>query len=257
VQVSGRSTRRAALGLGVLAGVSALVACGSSEETSATEVAAPAEVTAKKAEATTNAAATEPVVTNPTEAIARLKEGAARFAAGSVNHPDQSISYRASLAKGQHPFAVVLSCADSRVPPEIVFDQGLGDLFVCRTAGQVVDNAVLGSIQYGIAELKIPLIVVLGHEKCGAVKATVEAVEKKSGKMGNDIDALVAAIKPVVKAAEKTEPADLIDTVVRLNAKTIAAALSKKPVLGAAVKAGKLKVVGARYDLDEGQVTFI
>jgi carbonic anhydrase len=257
VQDSGRTTRRAALGLGVLAGVGALVGCGSSDETTATERGTPAKVTAKHAAATGTAAAAEPTVTNPAEAIARLKEGAARFASGGVNHPDQSVSYRTSLAKGQHPFAVVLSCADSRVPPEIVFDQGLGDLFVCRTAGQVVDNAVLGSIQYGIAELKIPLIVVLGHEKCGAVKATVEAVEKKSGKMGNDIDALVAAIKPAVLAAEKTEPKDLVDAAVRLNAKSIAAGLSKKPVLSAAVKAGSLKVVGARYDLDEGKVAFI
>ena len=257
MQVSGGSTRRAALGLGVFAGVSALFGCGSSEETSASERATPVKVTAEQAGATTPAAATEPIVTNPAEAFARLKEGAARFTSGGVNHPDQSVSYRTSLAKGQHPFAVVLSCADSRVPPEIVFDQGLGDLFVCRTAGQVVDEAVLGSIQYGVAELKIPLIVVLGHEKCGAVKATVEAVEKKSGKMGNDIDALVAAIKPVVRVAAKSDPKDLVDAVVRLNAKTIVAALGKKPVLADAVKAGSLKIIGARYDLDEGMVTFI
>lgn len=257
MQVSGGSTRRAALGLGVVAGVSALFGCGSSDETTAAEGATPATVTAKQADTTKAAAATEPIVTSPAEAISRLKEGAARFSSGSVNHPDQSVSYRAGLAKGQHPFAVVLSCADSRVPPEIVFDQGLGDLFVCRTAGQVVDDAVLGSIQYGVAELKIPLIVVLGHEKCGAVKATVEAYEKKSGKMGNDIDTLVAAIKPVVRAAAKTEPKDLVDAVVRLNAKTVAAALGRKPVLRDAVRAGSLKIVGARYDLDEGQVTFI
>ena len=171
--------------------------------------------------------------------------------------PDQDIAYRTALAAGQHPFAAILSCADSRVPPEIVFDQGLGDLFVARTAGQVVDHAVLGSIQYGIAELKIPLLVVLGHEKCGAVKATIEAVEKKSAASGTDIDALVAAIKPAVEEEEEAAAADLVDAVVRRNATNIVAALGKKPILSDAVAAGSLQIVAARYDLDAGTVEFL
>jgi carbonic anhydrase len=243
MHISGHTTRRAALGLGVVAGVGALVGCAKNDKTGATAGAA--------------ATPSEPAVTNPDEAIARLQAGAARFSAGTVSRPDQSLTYRATLAKGQHPFACILSCVDSRVPPELVFDQGLGDLFVTRTAGQVVDHAVLGSIQYGVAELKIPLVVVLGHEKCGAVKATVEAVEKKSAAMGNDIDALVAAIKPAVLKAEESKPADLLDASVRENVKEIVASVGKKPVLSTAVAGGKLKIVGARYDLDTGSVEFL
>lgn len=249
--MSGHSTRRAALGFGLVVGVGSLVGCGASADSDI----------ANKTEQS-SPAPSEPAVTNPEEAIARLKAGAARFTSGGVLRPDQDVAYRATLAAGQHPFAVILSCADSRVPPEIVFDQGLGDLFVVRTAGQVVDHAVLGSIQYGIAELKIPLLVVLGHEKCGAVKATIEAVEKHSPAAGNDIDALVAAIKPAVEEeaeeeAEADASDDLVDAVVRRNAANIVAALGKKPILGEAVAAGSLQIVGARYDLDAGTVEFL
>jgi carbonic anhydrase len=250
MRISGHTTRRAALGLGVAAGLGTLVGCASKSDTSTGN-----SVTAKEAALTT--APTEPTVTNPDEALARLQAGAARFTSGNVSRPDQSVTYRAALAKGQHPFATILSCVDSRVPPEIVFDQGLGDLFVARTAGQVVDHAVLGSIQYGVAELKIPLLVVLGHEKCGAVKATVEAVEKKSAPMGNDIDALVVAIKPAVEKSVEEKAGDLVDASVRNNVANIVAALGKKPILTAAVKAGALKIVGARYDLDAGSVEFL
>jgi len=244
--MSGHSTRRAALGLGLAVGVGTLVGCGTSTDSDS----------GTKAEQS-SPAPSEPAVTNPEEAIARLKAGAARFTSGGVLRPDQDIAYRTALAAGQHPFAAILSCADSRVPPEIVFDQGLGDLFVARTAGQVVDHAVLGSIQYGIAELKIPLLVVLGHEKCGAVKATIEAVEKKSAASGTDIDALVAAIKPAVEEEEEAAAADLVDAVVRRNATNIVAALGKKPILSDAVAAGSLQIVAARYDLDAGTVEFL
>lgn len=244
--MSGQSTRRAALGLGVAAGVGALVGCAKSSGSN----------TADKAAATTPPPS-QPTVTNPDQALARLKEGAARFASGGMLRPDQSLTYRTALAKGQHPFAVILSCADSRVPPEIVFDQGLGDLFVSRTAGQVVDHAVLGSVQYGVAELKIPLLVVLGHEKCGAVKATVEAVEKKSAPLGNDIDDIVAAIKPAVERAVTDKASDLIDASVRNNVANVVAGLGTKSVLSAAVAAGSLHIVGARYDLDAGTVEFL
>jgi len=246
VDIPRRSTRRAALGLGLAAGVGTLVGCGSS-----------ASPDAARNTVASSAAPSEPTVTNPDEALARLKDGAARFTAGSVRRPDQGVTYRTALAAGQHPFALTLSCSDSRVPPEIVFDQGLGDLFVARTAGQVVDHAVLGSIQYGIAELKIPLLVVLGHEKCGAVKATVEATEKKAAPAGNDIDTLVAAIKPAVEQAEKDKAVDVVDAAVRNNVANIVAALGKEPILGAAVAAGSLRIVGARYDLDAGTVEFL
>ena len=247
MHVSGETTRRGVLGLGVAVGVGSLVACGSDTKSASTPVIGAAAVVAKS----------EPKVTNPDEAVARLKTGAARFASGSVSRPDQSVPYRLSLATGQHPFAAVLSCSDSRVPPEIVFDQGLGDLFVSRTAGQVVGDAVLGSLQYGVAELKIPLLVVLGHEKCGAVKATVEAVEKKSAPMGNSIDAIVTAIKPAVEQAETDKATDMIDASVHNNVVNIVAALGKNALLGAAVSSGALRIVGARYDLDAGTVAFL
>jgi carbonic anhydrase len=244
--MSGQSTRRTALGLGLAAGLGTLVGCASSNDSTTAENTVKASPTPS-----------EPTVTNPAEAVARLEAGATRFASGGPRRPDQSVDYRTTLAAGQHPFAAILSCADSRVPPEIVFDQGLGDLFVVRTAGQVVDHAVLGSIQYGVAELKIPLIVVLGHEKCGAVKATIEATEKKSPAGGTDIDALVAAIRPAVVEEAEDEPADLVDAVVRRNVANVAADLAKKPILGAAVAAGSLRIIGARYDLDEGTVEFL
>ncbi|WP_432827610.1 carbonic anhydrase [Dactylosporangium sp. CA-092794] len=240
--------RRAALRLGVLAGVGAVAAaCGTKTDDSAVG----------QAPSSPAPPPSEPAVTDPDQALARLKAGAERFASGGVHRPDQDTTYRATLSAGQHPFACVLSCVDSRVPPEIVFDQGLGDLFVTRTAGQVVDHAVLGSIQYGVAELKIPLVLVLGHEKCGAVKATVEAVEKGSPPGGNDIDALVAAIKPAVQQAEDAKAADMLDASVRNNVKNIVADLGARPVLSAAVAAGTLKVAGARYDLDTGEVEFL
>jgi carbonic anhydrase len=246
VDISAPTTRRVALRLGLLAGVGAVAAaCGTKTEDDQVRH-APATV-----------APSEPAVTNPAEALARLKAGAERFASGGVHRPDQDTAHRATLAAGQHPFALVLSCVDSRVPPEIVFDQGLGDLFVARTAGQVLDHAVLGSIQYGVAELKIPLLVVLGHEKCGAVKATLEAVEKHSAPMGNDIDALVTAIKPAVHEAEEAKATDLLDAAVRHNVENIVADLGIKPVLLPAVAAGTLKIVGARYDLDTGEVEFL
>ena len=115
--------------------------------------------------------------TNPVAAWKALKEGNERFVAGKPEHPSQSIEHRASLAEAQKPTAVVFGCADSRVAAEIIFDQGLGDMFVVRTAGHVIDSAVLGSIEYAVTVLNVPLIVVLGHDSCGAVKATLSALD--------------------------------------------------------------------------------
>src|ERR1700761_9678590 len=115
--------------------------------------------------------------TNPVTAWKSLKEGNERFVAGKPEHPSQSVAHRASLADGQKPTAVVFGCADSRVAAEIIFDQGLGDMFVVRTAGHVIDSAVLGSIEYAVTVLNVPLIVVLGHDSCGAVKATLSAID--------------------------------------------------------------------------------
>lgn len=196
-------------------------------------------------------------VSTPAEALERLKHGNARFVGGNAIHPQQGAKHRAGLAAGQHPFATVLSCVDSRVPPELVFDEGLGDLFVSRTAGQVIDKAVLGSIQFGVHELHIPLLVVLGHSNCGAVKATIEAVEKNAPASGTDIDALVTAIRPAVEKAKGDKPKDLLDASVTANVNAVTKQLGAAPLIATAIGEKKLIVIGARYDLATGAVAFL
>lgn len=137
-------------------------------------------------------------VETPEEAITRLLEGNARFVRGKSTTINESAERRTKVAERQRPFATVFSCVDSRVPPELVFDRGLGDLFVIRTAGNVVDSAVMGSLEYGAYELEIPLLLVLGHKKCGAVKATMETIES-GGKAEGSIAYLVEAIRPAVE----------------------------------------------------------
>lgn len=202
--------------------------------------------------AATPVAAAEKPVANADEALKRLMEGNVRFVTDKTIDPNQSTSRRAELAKGQHPFATILSCVDSRVPPEIVFDRGLGDLFVIRTAGQVVDKAVLGSIEFGAEELGISLIVVMGHEKCGAVKATIETLEK-GAKAPGSIEYLVEGIAPAVKAV-KNKTGDMLDNAVRANVDVSVAALKKSKILAHLIETGKVKIIGARYDLDSGKV---
>ncbi len=195
----------------------------------------------------------------PKEARKRLEEGNERFVKGVSQHPDQSLARRKALGEGQAPFAAVLSCADSRVPPEVVFDQGLGDLFVVRSAGQVVDDAVLGSLQFGVGELKTPLLVVLGHSGCGAVKATNEAITKKSPPSGTAIDALVTALKPAVMDAEEGgaegEEA-IVAAAVANNVDRVVEQLKAAKVLENAIKAGKLRIIGAVYEIETGEVIF-
>ena len=197
----------------------------------------------------------EAPVANADEALTRLLEGNQRYAAGKSQELNESASRRAELASGQNPFATIFSCVDSRVPPELIFDRGLGDLFIVRTAGQVIDRAVLGSLEYGVAELHIPLLMVLGHEKCGAVKATVEAVEENAAAEA-DIDWLVQGITPAVEAA-KTQPGDLLDNAVKANVRLTVERLKGSPILSEALEKGELTIVGARYDLDTGAVEVI
>lgn len=193
------------------------------------------------------------------EARKRLEEGNARFVEGRSAHPDQSAARRKKLGTaGQKPYVSVLSCADSRVPPEVVFDQGLGDLFVVRSAGQVVDGAVLGTLQFGVTEFGIPLLVVLGHSKCGAVKATIEALEKKTAASGTDIDGLVAAITPSVHEAEElgATKEDLLPVAIDNNVERVVEQLTQAKILNLAVKSRRLRVLGAIYDLGTGEVSF-
>jgi carbonic anhydrase len=198
---------------------------------------------------------TEALVTNADEALQRLLEGNERYVANKSTNLNESQSRRVELAQGQNPFATIFSCVDSRVPPELVFDRGLGDLFVIRTAGQVIDQAVLGSLEFGVAELKIPLLMVLGHEKCGAVKATVEAVESNTTAEA-EINWLVDGIRPAVEEA-KTQSGDLLDNAVKANIALTVERLKGSAMLSEAVEKGELKIVGARYDLDTGTVEVI
>lgn len=194
----------------------------------------------------------EPAVASADEALQHLMEGNQRYVANKTVDPNQSESRRIEVAQGQHPFATILGCVDSRVPPEIIFDRGLGDLFVIRTAGQVLDNAVVGSIEFGVAELGIPLIMVLGHEKCGAVNATIEALENHTEAEGS-ISALVEGIKPAVEKA-KGQPGDLLDNAVRANVEATVSRLKESFIMAQALTEGKIKIVGGRYDLDTGSV---
>jgi len=160
---------------------------------------------------------------------------------------------RAELTKSQHPFAIIVTCSDSRVPPEIVFDQGLGDLFVLRVAGNVINDHSLGSIEYAVDHLAVRLIVVLGHQRCGAVKAAKETIAAK-GKAPAHIQSLVTAIEPAVEATVNGD----LEATVRANVKNVVQALrSSVPILKAKVDSGELKVVGAYYSLDTGSVTFL
>lgn len=186
------------------------------------------------------------------EALKRLVEGNQRFAANKAIGPHRSKARRQEIVAGQQPFAMILGCVDSRVPPELIFDQGLGDLFVIRSAGQVIDDVILGSIEFGVVELGIPLILVLGHSKCGAVTATIETLEKHLPVPGA-IGALVEKIKPAVQSVKDHGP-ELIDRTARMNVVLEINRLKESPILAGAIEAGKTKLVGAFYDLSTGLV---
>jgi carbonic anhydrase len=184
--------------------------------------------------------------------VKKLLDGNRRYVDGTPSHPNQTFERRQHVANGQHPFAVIVSCSDSRVPPEIIFDQGIGDLFVVRVAGNVIDDTGVGSIEYAAEHLHVSVIVVLGHERCGAVEAAV-----KGGEAPGHIKSLVEAIRPAVENA-KGRPGDLAENAMRGNVKLAVDHLkASKPILEHLVHKGTLSVIGARYDLDDGQVTLI
>ena len=182
-----------------------------------------------------------------------LRAGNARFMADARAHPHQGLQVRKRLAGKQNPFAVFFGCADSRVGAEIIFDQGLGDLFVIRTAGHVIDLSVLGSIEYGIAKLHIPLIVVLGHDSCGAITATADAVG--SGDMpGGFLRDIVERVTPSIFAARRDNPDARIDEIETEHIRQTATLLSERSSLIASrIAAGRLAIAGAQYALAEGE----
>jgi carbonic anhydrase len=187
------------------------------------------------------------------EAIRGLEEGNARFVSGQLQHPRQNPQRRTELSTHQNPFAVILGCADSRTSPEVVFDQGLGDLFVIREAGNVIDDHTIGSIEYAVEHLHAPLVVVMGHKRCGAVAAARDTVAAKSHAEGH-IDSIVAGIRPAVEAtagqdAEATCKAHVRNVVLALR--------TCEPLIRHLVEDGHVKVVGAYYDLETGIVKFL
>jgi carbonic anhydrase len=184
--------------------------------------------------------------------LRELKAGNAHHAAKRYARPNQTAARQSELADQQHPHAIILSCADSRVPPEIVFDQGLGDLFDVRVAGNVAADLELASIEYAAEHLHTPLVVVMGHQKCGAVTAAADG-----GEAPGHLPPLLALIRPAVARA-KPLPGDLIDNAVRLNVENVVKQIStSKPVLAELVAHGKLTVVGAVYSLDTGKITWL
>jgi carbonic anhydrase len=179
-------------------------------------------------------------------ALVKLKEGNARFATSAVSEGKPTAAKRAQTAQAQHPFAIIVGCADSRTAPELVFDQNIGDLFVVRTAGNIVDDHGLGSIEYAVEHLGARLIVVLGHKRCGAVSAALA-----SDTAPGHVQSLVRDIQPAVKAA-KGKPGDALDNTIAENARLVAARIRQDAELGELAK--DVRIVSAVYDLDTGKI---
>lgn len=204
------------------------------------------------------AGATEPVPDGlpPDAAWQRLMAGNLRFRTGRQRHPHEQLAWRESLVEGQHPFACVLACADSRVPPELVFDHGLGDVFTVRSAGEVLDDAVIGSLEYAVEHLGVRLIVVLGHESCGAVQAAVELVHGGGHAPSGSMGALVRSIEATVLATPADDdPAAHLQACVAGQARRIADQLPERSALiHDAVRRRTVAVAPAIYDLDDYEV---
>ena len=182
-----------------------------------------------------------------------LKEGNERFVAGEPQHPSQSVEHRASLADGQQPTAVVFGCADSRVAAEIIFDQGLGDMFVVRTAGHVIDSAVLGSIEYAVTILDVPLIVVLGHDSCGAVKATLAALDD-GAVPGGYVRDLVERVTPSVLLGRRDGLTRVDEFEARHVNETAAQLARRSTAITERLESGTVAIAGLTYRLADGRV---
>lgn len=193
------------------------------------------------------------------QALAKLMEGNANYVKDdlSLSAKNSTGKVRESVAAGQHPYAIILSCSDSRVPPELLFDKGVGEIFVIRVAGNVVSPHELGSIEYAVEHIGSPLIMVLGHERCGAVTATVAAEGKP---VEGNVGSLIASIAPAAAAAKatgKTGP-ELVEAACNANVENVSAEIkAKSPVIAKAVSAGHVTIVGAKYDLDSGKVELL
>jgi carbonic anhydrase len=193
---------------------------------------------------------------SPDAALARLMQGNARHAAG-MPAPRDDVSERAALTEAQHPIAVILGCADSRVPLEIVFDQGPGDLFVVRIAGNFVNDGGLASIEFGVEVLNAPLVMVIGHSGCGAIGAAIKVVNEGAMLPGH-LPQLAAAVAPAVEAVKARGASNLHDEAIAENVRRAVSTLATSPpILAERVKEGRIKVVGAIYDLATGRVQIL
>lgn len=198
-------------------------------------------------------ASASPRPTTPTAAFARLMEGNGRWVSGDLQHPDRDPDRRQLLAQEQEPFGAILSCIDSRVPPELLFDTGLGDLYVMRTGGEAVGPVVTGSVEYGPMTSGTTLIVVLGHQRCGAIRASYESLRDRKPLPGN-LQAIVEALRPAYEKAVGEGGADPVEAMARAQVTLTAADLRDNNDLAPLVEKGELAVVGAYYSLDTGQV---
>jgi carbonic anhydrase len=184
-------------------------------------------------------------------ALKKLIEGNKRYISGKAIHPHQTAKHRTQVAESPHPFAIILSCSDSRVPPEIIFDRGIGDLFVIRVAGNILNTEITGSIEYAVQYFGVNLIVVMGHKRCGAVLAALQG-----GKLSTNISSLVDALLPAVEKARAKE-VNLVDNTVRENIIMVVDKLKlPSSFLGMLAQDGKLQIRGACYDVDNGMVNF-
>lgn len=198
-----------------------------------------------------------PVNLSAGEALERLQVGNERFVSDSPVRPRDGAARRKELVAAQSPFATIITCADSRVPAELVFDQGLGDLFVIRVAGNISDDAVLGSVEYASLHLGVNLIVVMGHRSCGAVSAAVDNVDFDGPATHSHIDALIDAIRPAVLAAQRQGNDDLLDRSIRQNAIMVAAEVRSSEPIVAGLEEHGVEVRSAYYDLKSGKIGWL
>lgn len=187
----------------------------------------------------------------PEQALQKLMDGNKRFVNGKRQSPNQTFARLQEVAKGQKPFASILSCADSRVPSEILFDQGFGDLFICRVAGNVATPEEIGSLEFGSLVLGAKVIMIMGHERCGAVDATI-----KGAQVPGQIASLLDAIKPAIPRAEN-QPGDRLENTCKANILVQVEKLKSSPVISQLIEEGKLIVVGGYYDLDTGEISMV
>ena len=197
-----------------------------------------------------------PANVTPKQALALLVAGNRRWVLGRTTHPEQTVARRDSLTHAQHPFATIVSCIDSRVPPELVFDRGVGDLAVVRTGAQVLDlGVILGSIEFAADHLATPLIVVMGHQRCGAVKGAIDTI-KSGGTAPGHIQPIIDGLRPAYAVAVK-QSGDMVDNMVRAQTKLAVEQLRQDAIVHELIARGKLLVAGAHYSLDTGAASFI